>query len=123
MPPGRPRPDPLLAAPKGKKEPLKVSSSTTVDLLTELSLARQKFDADRQASSTAISRGRLQPTKVTPFPCYRVDWRKHYGERRIKVLIYGMHETNNMNRLMLWGQMSWRNRGGHWRERQLNMND
>ena len=60
----RQRPDPLLAAPKVKKDPLKVSSSTSVDLLTELSLARQKFDTDRQASSTkAISRG-ARPTKV-----------------------------------------------------------
>lgn len=60
----RQRPDPLLAAPKVKKDPLKVSSSTSVDLLTELSLARQKFDTDRQGSSTsAISRG-PRPTKV-----------------------------------------------------------
>jgi len=60
----RQRPDPLLAAPKVKKDPLKVSSSTSIDLLTELSLARQKFDTDRLASSTnAISRG-PRATKV-----------------------------------------------------------
>ena len=68
MPAGRQRPDPLLAAPKVKKDALKVSSSTSVDLLSELSLARQKFDADRQSSSTsAISRG-PRPTKVSPPP-------------------------------------------------------
>ena len=69
MPPtARHRPDPLLAAPKPKKDPLKVSSSTSVDLQTELSLARQKFDSDRQTSSTnAISRG-PKPTKVPSLP-------------------------------------------------------
>jgi hypothetical protein len=56
MPPTRQKPDPLLAVPKQKKEALKVSSSTSVDLQTELSLARQKFDSDR-TSATAIPKG------------------------------------------------------------------
>src|ERR1700685_107992 len=113
------RPDPLLAAPKVKKDPLKVSSSTSVDLLTELSLARQKLDADRQASTSAIRRGGSRPTKVDTrlFPFYSADSRKPYGEHRIKVLICGMQETSNMNRLIVLGQMSWQNRSGHWRER------
>jgi hypothetical protein len=65
MPPVRQKPDPLLAAPKVKKDPLKVSQSTSVDLLTELSLVKEKFDTDRQASSTsAIPRG-PRPTKVS----------------------------------------------------------
>ena len=64
MPPSRRRPDPLLAAPKPKKGPLKVSSSTSVDLLTELSIAKHKFDADRQANTTnAVARG-PRPQKV-----------------------------------------------------------
>jgi hypothetical protein len=67
MPPlGRQRPDPLVAGPKPKKDPFKVSSSTSVDLLTELALARQKFDNDRQSNSKlAIPRG-PKPTKVCP---------------------------------------------------------
>ena len=70
MPPVRHKPDPLLAAPKVKKDPLKISQSTSVDLLTELSLAKEKFDNDRQASSTsAIPRG-PRPTKVPPFPLH-----------------------------------------------------
>jgi hypothetical protein len=64
MPPSRVRADPLLAAPKQKKDPLKVSASTSVDLLTELSIAKHKFDADRNKSAhTALARG-PRPQKV-----------------------------------------------------------
>src|SRR5271170_7698290 len=99
MPPSRVRADPLLAAPKPKKDPFKVSSSTSVDLLTELSLAREKFDSDRQASSTtAIARG-PRPVKVFPllfllFSLFRAYFRKLYGEDRIKVFQYVMQKTN-----------------------------
>jgi hypothetical protein len=93
MPPARHKPDPLLAAPKPKKDPLKVSSSTSVDLLTELSLAKEKFDSDRHASSTtAIARG-PRPVKVYISPLlllslvfdHALNFRKHYGVARIKV--------------------------------------
>jgi hypothetical protein len=64
MPPSRVRADPLLAAPKQKKDALKVSASTSVDLLTELSIAKHKFDTDRSASAyTALARG-PRPQKV-----------------------------------------------------------
>lgn len=61
----RQKADPLLAAaPKQKKDPFKVSSSTSVDLFAEVSLAKQKFDTDRQHSTTtALPRGG-RPTKV-----------------------------------------------------------
>jgi hypothetical protein len=59
------RPDPLYSgAPKPKKDPTKVSSSTSVDLQAELNLARQRFDVDRQNNSqTAVARG-PKPQKV-----------------------------------------------------------
>jgi hypothetical protein len=68
MPPVRQKADPLLAAPKQKKDPLKVSSSTSVDLLAEVALAKQKFDNDRHnTTTTALARG-VRPSKVFPIP-------------------------------------------------------
>jgi hypothetical protein len=85
--------DPLLAAPKPKKDPLKVSSSTSVDLFAEVSLAKQKFDSDRQTStSSALARG-ARPTKVRLSLQRIALMRNPYGVARIKVLIYGRQGT------------------------------
>jgi len=100
MPPVRQKPDPLLAAPKVKKDPFKVSQSTSVDLLTELSLAKEKFDSDRQARPTTHE-GTYPLRRISLVSGILVVWknvtygRKHYGVDRIRVSPDEMHGTNN----------------------------